>query len=197
MLRRIAGPGLALLVGAGLTVGGWTNHVAGAVLIGMAILWGLWLLPTVGSRLPSLSLERSDGIALRVRRPPEQGKRRLRGQTEAVVKEIWAYLRSVPDSSVASHRGWSQMVRITQEATDEGEKRAAWSEYTAAETARYSSEQRELAERFGGRIQYLVDEYQRRGTINESDARLLMWQSGSHHWIKAAATTLEALKLKL
>ncbi len=70
--RRYGWPGVFAVVGLALTVSGCTNHVAGAVLLAVALVWALSLL--FESSLPKVSFERSEGIAIRVLPPERQGR---------------------------------------------------------------------------------------------------------------------------
>ena len=85
-LKRVAGPGAAFLFGVGLQLSGWSVHWLGWILIGVAVVWALLAVPALSGRLPSVSLERGDGVALRIRRPELTGRRKLRADTLALVR---------------------------------------------------------------------------------------------------------------
>jgi hypothetical protein len=195
--RRLAWVAIPIALGLGIRLTGWVNPELGYACFAVAIVWICLLPRAVSQRLPSVALEHGDGFAIRIRPPVRQGKRRLRRDTTNLVRDIWSYLKSVPDDQIESLQAWQDNTRRMQQAKDEAGKNAIWNEYTNAMTLRYSQQGRDLTERFGGQIQYLVSEYQRRRLLDASEAHRLVWQSGSRHWIQSTATTLEALALRV
>lgn len=82
-------------------------------------------------------------------------------------------------------------------ATTEDDKKRIFVEYSRRESARMEAEGVELAQLFGGRLHYVVDEFRRRGLLGESDASQLRWEASSRGWIRHAAQKIEALALRL
>jgi len=199
MLRRYYGPGITFLIGLALSMLGITNRVLGLAVIGISVLWTLLVLPVVSPWLPSIGLEHGDGIALRIRGPMRrpQGKRKVRQETQSLVRDIRDYLRSQPNATIQSLTDHQATTQAMSNAKDEAEKNAIWNQMTLGLIERSEKERYELAERFGGRLHYLIGEYQRRGLLNEGDAHLLEWQAGSMHWMGQTATTLDALGRRL
>ena|ERR1700674_5660631 len=199
MLRRYYGPGITFLIGLALSLLGITNRVLGFVVIGISVLWTLLVLPFVSPWLPSIGFERGDGIALRVRGPVRRphGKRKLRQETQTLVKDIHDYLRSQPNATIQSITDHQATTQAMSTAKDEAEKTAIWNQMTLRLIEHSEKERRDLAERFGGRLHYLIGEYKRRGLLTDSDASLLGWQAGSMYWISQGATTLDALARRL
>ncbi len=170
------------------------DGVVAFLLIGLAA--ALLENATVRARLPSLALERGNGIAIRVRPPERGGRRRLRRQTAELVKDIREYLKAQPAPYVDSMREHQQMSARMQNAT-ETERHAIWQEYSLQSTERFARESQELAARFGGRLIHLSTEYQRRGLLSQSDAHKLQWEANSLGWLGSAASELGALALRL
>lgn len=200
MVKKWAAPGIALLVGVGFTVMGWTNPVVGGLLIGIGLLWTALLLPPVAHRMPHVSLERSsraDGVALRVRPPEARGKKRLRQETERLVSDMHEYLRSQPDPMVESLRDHDERVRAMEGASTEEERRRLWQEFNQRMVEKSGRERQELAALFGGRLRYVLHEYQQRSMISESEASRLQFEAQSTGWLHDAASTLESLAKRL
>ena len=197
MFRRVAPIAVPVVLGVGFQLTGWVSHDLGYACFAIAIVWICLLPNAVSQRVPSVAVEHGDGFAIRIRPPARQGKRRLKRDTTNLVRDIWSYLKSVPDDQIESLQAWQENTRRMQEAKDEAEKGAIWNEYTNAMTLSYSQQGRDLTERFGGQIEYLLGEYQRRRLLEASEVHRLVWQSGSRHWIQSTATTLEALALRV
>ncbi len=199
MLRRYYGPGITFLIGLALSLLGITNRVLGFVVIGISVVWTLLILPFISPWLPSIGLEHGDGIALRIRGPAQRprGKRKVRQETQSLVKDINDYLRSQPNATIQSLTDHQATTQAMSKATDEAEKNAIWNRMTLRLIERSEKERRDLAERFGGRLHYLIGEYKRRGLLSEGDAHLLEWQAGSMHRMGQTATTLDGLSRRL
>jgi hypothetical protein len=182
-----AGVGLSLVLGATL---GFALLVGGLVLV--VFSWA----PTA-TRLPSVEVDRTgQGFALRFLPPERSGKKKLRSETFRLAKDIHAYLKAQPSSSAQSIAEHQQFVQATQGAS-EAETNARWQEYTAKSVERSERERLELAQRFGGRLQYLFAEYQRRGMLTDRDVSRMEWEAGSSHWIAGSASRLEGLAHRL
>jgi hypothetical protein len=199
MLRRYYGPGITFLIGLALSLLGVTNRVLGFVVIGVSVLWTILVLPFVSPWLPTIAVEHGDGIALRFRGPDRrpQGKRKLRQETQSMVRDIHQYIKTKPSATVeslAQHQATSQAM---QGAKDEAEKQAIWNKSTMELITGYEKDKQELAEHFGGRMHYLIGEYKRRKLLSDSDASLLEWQLGSKFWLAQAGSALDALARRL
>lgn len=164
--------------------------LAGVILSGI-VLRSLGLLAEARSWI---HVERGPaGDYLRVRLPQRGGKRRLRREALALAAEIHAHLAKAPSSfgvPMAQHRAMMS-------AKDEAERAEIWEQQTQAMIADSDRQSRELAGLFGGRLRYLVGEFVRRGLLTAPEADKLIWEANSYHWIKEAATELEALALRL
>jgi hypothetical protein len=124
-------------------------------------------------------------------------RRRLRSDVLSLVVDIRAYLRTVPSPTVASVLEFDETRRMMMAAKDEAERTAIWNRRTHEELARSEAERQVLAERFGGRVQFVIDGFVNLGRLDGSDARLIQWQCQSGYWISQAAARLEGLALAL
>ena len=149
------------------------------------------------SRLPRLAVERGDGLALRMRAPEVQGKRKLRQQTLALVREIRDYQKTQPAPYVETLRAHWEATALMKKAGSKEERTAIWHEFQLGESERYARESQSLAERFGGQLAYLASEYKRRGLLDDIGANRIGWQSSSGGWLASAAAELEALAMRL
>jgi len=198
--------GLAVDLGIGLLVvliaylGG--QNLATVLTAGVIACFAMALVLWIGgskpvtSRLPRPSIERGDGLVIRVRPPEHGGKRRLRQETTALVKDVRAFLKTQPAPYTESMREHTEMTRQMQNVTEE-ERNAIWTEYTQQMTERHARETQNLAERFGGRLLYLSGEYRRLGLLKDADAHHMQWMANSVGWLAQAANELEALALRL
>jgi hypothetical protein len=60
-----------------------------------------------------------------------------------------------------------------------------------------SAEKRDLQERFGGRLEYVVEKLERRGLLKHAEATETLWFASSWGWLGAAAQRLNALAKRL
>lgn len=192
----------------------WLQKMAGAVvLLGLGVvlkpslaLWiaivvaaSVWVLLSAPTArfLPSISIERGDGFALRFRSPELAGRRRLKKDALELVAGIRRYVNSSPAPLTASmQQHFENMQAMTAVATPE-EKNAVWNAYVASSSERSEREAHELAARFGGDIAHVVGEFQRQGMLTEQAAQKVEWEARSVHWITRAANTIEGLARKL
>lgn len=166
----------------------------------LAAVSGLYWIVTskpIAPRLPSLRFDiAGPGFSVHVL-PPEKSDaaRRLRRKTDDLVGEIHSYLQTVPGygPSLQRHHGVFDKM---QAADSEEEKSEIWHQYTQEEMKASEVERRELVARFGGRVEFLLTEYGRRGLLSESRS-ILLWKLGNNHWLGELATNLEATKLQL
>lgn len=200
MVKKFAGPGIALLLSVGFTILGWTSPVLGTILIGLAALWALMVVPPVAQRLPHLAVERgsrADGIAVRIRPPEAQGVKKLRKETDSLVHDIHEFLRS-------SEPPWADVIigtrathRAMAAAETEEETNHLWDQSIQELLERSARERQQLAALFGDRLRYVLHEYRQRGMISDSDARHIEWEAQSIGWLHEAATALGALSKRL
>jgi len=113
--------------------------------------------------------------------------RRLRKETHSLVADIHRYVRENPRYepsfwSAAGHADWFAL-------QEEYEKRS-------------QEERNALAERFGGRVAFVLSEFDKRGMLSDdmssdSSKSLLLWKAQSLHWIIDLAGVLSGLALQL
>ncbi len=142
-------------------------------------------------------LERGDGFALRYVPAIRPGKKRLQREIKGLIRDVREYLEKNPSLMVASLTEHERMVSEMEAAPDEAAKREIWNRSTQRTLEAFEAERRDLGARFGGRAQYLIQEFARRGMLTEPDAHRLQWGCQSAHGMVEAATTLEALALRL
>lgn len=156
-----------------------------------AIYWIATAQPVV-SRVGSITWEtQGRSHALRFNPPEGRGKKKLKKETEQLVRDIWEHVQSSP---VQEHR---EVSRAMQAADSENDRSAIWHAYTEQLLEDSERERRANREKFGGRLEYVLREFQRLGWIDESERSSLMWKLGSNHWIQDTASALEALAKKL
>jgi hypothetical protein len=195
--------GFALAGGAvlGLLVGAFTRNLDAGLWSGLAVAVLLFVsaLPPVRRRLPSFTLERgleSRGIAVRIRPPEAQGKKRLQQETFALVRDIWEYAKNRPNP-IDSVMSFQQTLALDRDdSLSQAEKTRIYREQMDKEMQHHAQEGMALEERFGGRVRYVVQEYLRRGMLADNDAKV-MERSFSLHWIRSTAVQLEALARRL
>lgn len=192
LLIAMGGTGLTMLVAgteAALRTDWWPWLIMAVFGVGLAtvVLLSTGMASWVG-------IESSPaGAYLRVRLPQIGGKRRLRKEAISLSGDIHSHLATAPPSFDLALMGQREMAG----AKDEAERREIWARQTQMMVGESDRQSRELAQLFGGRLRYVTDEFRRRGLLSERDAQLLVWQSGSYHWIKDAASQIEALARKL
>jgi hypothetical protein len=196
VLRRYAPAGVTTLIGAGLQLGGWTAAGLAYILIGVGVLWTIWVLPPVADRRPKLVLERGyqvNNLALRVLPPPRSSKKKLRSETIDLVAKLHGYVRALPSKREIS----SEEADGAAAATTRAEKSAVWQKARAREREIDDAHRLEMADLFGGQVKYLVGEFQRRGMVTDQEATQLEWKLASPGWLSSGATDLEALARRL
>lgn len=131
-------------------------------------------------------------LSAKYQRPRWSGRRQLRQDTLALVKELHAHVQSQPSSMARSHAEHFAMAAASKAAKDEAEAAEIWNRYTAKTTERYERERQEIAERFGGKILAVVEQYHRRGVIDDQTRTMLLRRSTSLSDLSETASTLEA-----
>ncbi len=150
----------------------------------------------VRTRRPTLRFEngpRGTGLGVRILPPEHNGKRRLRDETLSLSREIHEYLQTQPPSFSEALTGHAALMS----AATEEERNALWEEQNSRRWQRMQEEQRQLAQLFGVRVAYLLNEYRHRGMLSESDAGKIEWYMHSNHWAPNAANELGALAHRL
>jgi hypothetical protein len=197
--------GFALVGGAvlGLLVGAFARNVDAGLWsgLGFAVLLYIATLPPVRRWLPTPILERgapSQGPALRFRPPEARGKKRLQQETFALVRDIRDYVNSRPDPSLLAISSFQETLALDRDdSLSQAEKTRIYRERLSKEMEDHAQEGRELEERFGGRVRYVVQEYLRRRMLTDNDAKVMESGSSSLHWIRRTAVHLEALARSL
>ena len=138
-----------------------------------------------------------------IKPPPARpkSKRKLKTDTMELVKEIRGYVtetlpRARAEEDVERRAMEVAMPPGAPDANDEEQSRI-WHEYTRGMHARSDRQRAELAALFGGRVAYVLSEYERRNMIEGKDVRYTQWHCGSLHHITEAANRLEALARRL
>jgi hypothetical protein len=187
------------------TGGAWLCAIAAGVLLSKPVAVVLFVIGAVamlaawepvGSRLPTLAVERENGIAVRVRPPRRTGRGRLRREAFALAAEIHSYVQA-ESPRVADDRDWFETGRAARAAQTDEERGHIFQEHTMRSSERSAQETQELRRRFGGRMQYVMDEFQRRGMLSDRDLLRLGWEMNSSHWIVQAANKIEGLAHRL
>lgn len=173
------------------------NKPLAIVLFALGALSALLGSEAVASRLPTLTVQRGDGLTLCLRPPQRRGRRRLRQEALALASEIHAYVRTVDAPWSAERDDWSQNTQAMSAAETEEERTRLWNEYTARSTERSAREAQDLAARFGGRLHFVTREFQRRGLLTDQEMHKIDWEANSLHWIVSAANEIEGLARRL
>lgn len=177
------------------------------LLLRLAVLAAVfWLLTSARllARLPKVALERRPpgGFAVVWKPPEHRGKKGLLKDTRTLVQEIGEWVKSTPDPRSEAETLRAEMTReMLAKATDD-EKKAVisdrWPALTQAEVAAHEQDKQDLEARFGGRVKYLALEYERRGLLPERESvEKLEWRATSRWWVQSAASTFEAMGLRL
>lgn len=159
-----------------------------------------WLLTSapVRASLPTVSFERTPtGGRFNLHRPERWGKRKLRTATAELARDVRAYLKTTPDTSVETLKDQHATMQAIRQGATETEQNELFNQQTLRSVERWQQERDDLGARFGGRLRHIAGEYQRRGLLTESQVAKLEWQASSSHWMREAVMTLEALALKL
>ena len=201
MRRAAAAGGITLLAGAGVSLLGWFHAGVGIALLAVAAFWALLLVPAVNNRLPRLRLERggrTDGFAIRVVPPPGPAREQLRGETLRLADDMrtfidaeWSRFRG------ADHNEWHALVQASIHEPDEAARSAIWQDYINHRNVRADRERQELERQFGGRLRYVVDQFERRGMLTGRESRRIAWDASHVSALSDAATALEALAQRL
>jgi hypothetical protein len=179
------------------------QNVLRALIAGAATAAALLLITwsPVSAWLPSLSLERSDGLALRLRGPMRRlssvaSKTKLRKEALGLASDIYAYCKAHPSAarSLSEHH---TVGRLIQQEPDEARQSEIWNEYTTRMTEQSEAEKRDLQQHFGGRLQYVAEEFDHRGMLTQGEVHRLLLQAQNLAWIALAASRIEALARRL
>lgn len=196
-MRKLAGPGITILLGFGATVMGWTHFWVGAGLLAVAVVWaGLVFTPLV-NYIPTIELARGgkgEGISLHLRPPAGSLHRRLRRDTDHVVQKMHDYYLQARPSFLAADETHRAMMRA---ATTDEERSAIWAENIREMRERSERERQELAQSIGADVRCLLNEYQRLNLIDSTEARHIEWKTHSSSRLEEAAVDLGALARRL
>ncbi len=164
-----------------------------SVVAGSSALYLIVTAPGVRPRLPSVKWQRKPA-ALLFLRAERAGSRRLHRETLEAVASIHEHLQTAELAS--GYRRWNEF-RAKSMGTSEEELSRLWREYTTAEEERIHAEGLENARKFGGRIDYLLSEHERRGLIEEEDVERLRWLvRNSNFFLTDVGTQLEGMAYK-
>jgi hypothetical protein len=119
-------------------------------------------------------------------------RRRLVREADGLAADLLAYSAS-SNSSARSIREHFETTRKMQAASSEEEKSRIWNESTIATVQQYSRETNELRLLEGGRLGFVLGEFERRGVITATDRGRIEWMAtSSAHWAGQAASELRA-----
>src|SRR6266536_3343479 len=130
---------------------------------------------------------------------------RVRPVSKRRLKREALRLASDMHSHAAAHRAKSTIASITEHRTASRQMRAAaseeesqriWDEHMVASLQSNLEETTLLQQEFGGRVSFVLNEFERRGLLS-GPARILRheieWESQSAGWISSAASKVEGL----
>jgi hypothetical protein len=178
--------------------GGW--FLTTVALLCFAVLVVLVTWEPLSLRLPTLRLQRlgrESGFSIEVRPPAGGSTRRLKREMESLASDMFEALNARPAPYIDSMREHDEVVRKMDKAANEEERNAVWREYTYSSIEAHSAEKHDLQQRFGGRLEYVVGELERRGLLERAEVTELLWFAGSWGWLGAAAQRLNALAKRL
>lgn len=159
---------------------------AGLFLVGLLVALTAW--EPVASRLPSVSIK--------VRPPQRAGRRRLRHDALSLVGDIRRYVKDAPSAAAFHAESVATNVAL-RAAKDEQERQGIAQAHSQRLMEQSEREGQELAERFGGRVRHVADEFVRRGLLERGDADKMAWEIKSQPWTVEAANRIEGLALHL
>lgn len=165
----------------------------GGLALVSAVLW-LATTATLRPHFHSFHLDTAGpGFAIRVL-PPEKGAiHRLKIVTDEVVKDIYTYLGSMPYTD----SGFFEMGRAMEQAESDQDRNRIWVDHINKTRDASAKERTAISKEFGGRVHYLLTEYESRGLLSDEDKRFLMWSLNSNHWLVEVAVRLESLRHQL
>jgi hypothetical protein len=157
---------------------------------------GPWL--TAGAVVVAFEWEKIEPRLLPIlRRVPSVSRRRLAKEADRLAADLLEYAKT-HDSSAQSIRDHFETTRQMQAAKSEDEKSQIWNERTAVESQRHAQESHELRELEGGRLSFVLGEFERRGLINQADRHQIEWMATtSAHWSAQAAGDLRGLARRI
>jgi hypothetical protein len=119
---------------------------------------------------------RSEGERLLLRIRPIS-KRRLWRETDAIATDLEEFVRTHDTSAATTVRGFSLSFRL-ENVEDQNERDAIWAEHMTEVLENHEKQAAELREFDGGRVSFVLREYERRGLLSESERiRLEFWAS--------------------
>lgn len=189
--------GLLLAVALPLQVDGDTDVpylIQAGLWAAFAVSFALWVFSTSG--LVTVS-EGHLQIRVPYRRRRRVTKRQVRAETESLIKDLQTYIREAPSTWLESQdRAQAYMDQIRQDMSD-AERHAIWQELSRDETERHQRDHNEVGFRFGGRLEWLMAEYAKRGILERGDRMDLYWASGSSSVLPHLVARLEVLAKRL
>ncbi|HTE83158.1 MAG TPA: hypothetical protein VK821_00315 [Dehalococcoidia bacterium] len=124
-------------------------------------------------------------------------KRKLKREALQLATDMHAYVLAHPSSTVTSIAGHRETSAQMQAAATEDEKNRIWRGYTDRLVQQSMTEKAQLTQGFGGRLQFVLVEFERIGLLEPHERHLIEWEAGSLGWLGSAATTVEALGRRL
>jgi hypothetical protein len=123
--------------------------------------------------------------------------RRLQKEAKKLAAEMQAYAAS-HNSRSEEYRDWTDLLNRMDTATTEGEKFAILHEEKAKKAANSFEQTQRLSELFGGRVSFVMNEFEKRGMASGAERKsLIEWKAQSVVWLPEAAVTIASLATRL